>query len=151
MPPCMSVAGMKEEVCFCHWATESRATEQTAGLISHSVGKTRIQQTARAEGSLHGFWQRNNAGLPSVQRQGTWSSTGNCWHQAQVRCLGASSSPCRGAQWGAQDPRTKSSSNAGWPSWKGYFQCISAVINHTWAPSWWREATCAYLFFKATK
>lgn len=70
MPPCMSVAGTKEEVCFCHWATEFRATEQTAGLISHSVGKSRIQQTARAEGSLHGFWQRNNAGLPSVQRQG---------------------------------------------------------------------------------
>lgn len=147
MSPCMSMAGMKGEVCFCHWAAESRATEQTAGLISHSVGKPRIQQTARAEGPLHVFWQRNNAGLQSVQRQepGLALETAGTKHRRDA--LGASSSPCHGTRWGGQDPRTKPSSAAGEASWKGYFQCISAGVRHTWAPSWWRAAMCALTYF----
>lgn len=87
MPPCASIAGKKEEICFCHWATES-PEPQSKQLDSLATvwEKQRIQKIARAEGLLHGFWQRNNAGLQSVQRQGTWSSTGNCWHQTRVRC-----------------------------------------------------------------
>lgn len=166
MPLSIFIAGVKKKnkkgLLLSLSKRRSWATEKTAGLISHSMEKNKIQKIAeqRAHYTFLGKDIMHSCNQRKRNEPDLALGRGHCWHKTRARCpwrlvlalLGDTGRRrCCASSEGQNPPASTSGGigvTAGSAWWKGCFQSISTLVSYTWIPPRWRAAyICCLIHF----